>query len=143
MTLDNLSRKAVIRYGYIQECGGGALDEWQMRDKTGLSHGSICAARKELVNAGLLTLGKDGRRTTYILTSQAEKSTGTQAESDRMTEPAHSRSGTPRGSCRTQGRDGTRGSSAAARRQGRTDKACGTSSGAGRNAKGGGRVQQL
>ncbi|WP_303816286.1 hypothetical protein [Selenomonas ruminantium] len=88
MTLDNLSRKAVILYGYIQGCGGGALDEWQMRDKTGLSHGTICAARKELVDAGLLTLGKDGRRTTYLLTSQAEKSTGTLAESDRMTEPA-------------------------------------------------------
>jgi len=65
MTLDNLSRKAVILYGYIQGCGGGALDEWQMRDKTGLSHGTICAARKELVDAGFLTLGKDGRRTTY------------------------------------------------------------------------------
>ena len=95
MTLDNLSRKAVILYGYIQGCGGGALDEWQMRDKTGLSHGSICAARKELVNAGLLTLGKDGRRTTYILTSQAEKSTGTQAESDRMTEPAPAEAAPP------------------------------------------------
>ena len=95
MTLDSLSRKAVILYGYIQGCGGGALDEWQMRDKTGLSHGSICAARKELVNARLLTLGKDGRRTTYILTSQAEKSTGTQAESDRMTEPAPAEAATP------------------------------------------------
>ena len=48
----------------------------QMRDKTGLSHGTICAARKELVDAGLLTLGKDGRRTTYLLTSQADQSTG-------------------------------------------------------------------
>ncbi len=80
MTLDNLSRKAVILYGYIQGCGGGALDEWQMRDKTGLSHGTICAARKELVDAGLLTLGKDGRRTTYLLTSQADQSADTQAE---------------------------------------------------------------
>ena len=88
MTLDNLSRKAVILYGYIQGCGGGALDEWQMRDKTGLSHGTICAARKELVDAGLLTLGKDGRRTTYLLTSQADQSTGMQAESDGKVEPA-------------------------------------------------------
>ena len=88
MTLDSLSRKAVILYGYIQGCGGGALDEWQMRDKTGLSHGTICAARKELVDAGLLTLGKDGRRTTYLLTSQSDQSTGMQAESDGKVEPA-------------------------------------------------------
>ena len=85
---DNLSRKAVILYGYIQGCGGGALDEWQMRDKTGLSHGTICAARKELVDAGLLTLGKDGRRTTYLLTSQADQSADTQEESEEMAEPA-------------------------------------------------------
>lgn len=71
MDIDNLSRKAVILYGYVQGCGGGALDEWQLRDKTGLSHGSICAARKELVEAGLLTLGKEGRKMIYQLTGQA------------------------------------------------------------------------
>ena len=88
MTIDDLSRKAGLVYGYIQGCGGGAIDEWQMRDKTGLSHGSICAARKELVDAGLLTLGKDGRRTTYILTSQSDQSDGQQEENDRQAEPA-------------------------------------------------------
>lgn len=46
MSIDDLSRKAGLLYGYIQRCGGGALDEWQVRDKTGLSHGSICAAPK-------------------------------------------------------------------------------------------------
>lgn len=88
MSIDDLSRKAVILYGYIQGCGGGALDEWQMRDKTGLSHGTICAARKELVDAGLLTLGKDGRRTTYILTSQSDQSETQPEETDRKAEPA-------------------------------------------------------
>ncbi|SFW23875.1 hypothetical protein [Selenomonas ruminantium] len=88
MTIDELSRKAVILYGYIQGSGGGALDEWQMRDKTGLSHGTICAARKELVDAGLLTLGKDGRRTIYILTSQSDRSADTQPEPEEMTETA-------------------------------------------------------
>ena len=95
MTLDNLSRKAVILYGYIQGCGGGALDEWQMRDKTGLSHGTICAARKELVDAGFLTLGKDGRRTTYLLTSQSDQSAGTQAEYDGKIEPAPAEAAAP------------------------------------------------
>ena len=95
MTIDHLSRKAVILYGYIQGCGGGALDEWQMRDKTGLSHGTICAARKELVDAGLLTLGKDGRRTTYLLTSQADQSADTQEESEEMAEPAPAEAAAP------------------------------------------------
>ncbi|SDZ98427.1 hypothetical protein [Selenomonas ruminantium] len=62
-----LSRKGKLLYDYIQEKGGGALEEWRIRDKTGLSHGSICAARKELVTAGLLVLGKDVRKTTYTL----------------------------------------------------------------------------
>lgn len=95
MTLDNLSRKAVILYGYIQGCGGGALDEWQMRDKTGLSHGTICAARKELVDAGILTLGKDGRRTTYLLTSQTDQSADTQEESEEMAELAPAEAAAP------------------------------------------------
>lgn len=95
MTLDSLSRKAVILYGYIQGCGGGALDEWVMRDKTGLSHGTICAARKELVDAGLLTLGKDGRRTTYLLTSQDDQSADAPAEPDGLTEPAPAEAAAP------------------------------------------------
>ena len=66
-----------------------------MRDKTGLSHGTICAARKELVNAGILTLGKDGRRTTYLLTSQSDQSAGTQAEYDGKIEPAPAEAAAP------------------------------------------------
>ena len=63
----NLTAKAKKLYAYIQEKGGGVLGEWRMRDKTGMSHGSFCAARKELVAAGLLLLGKDVRKTTYTL----------------------------------------------------------------------------
>ena len=61
----NLTAKAKKLYACIQEKGGGVLEEWRMRDKTGLSHGSFCTARKELVAAGLLLLGKDVRKTTY------------------------------------------------------------------------------
>lgn len=83
-----LSAKAEKLLAVISSRGGGFIDEWQIRDKTGLSHGSICAARKELVDAGLLTLGKDGRRTTYLLTSQVDQSKGTQAKnSDKMASP--------------------------------------------------------
>jgi len=82
MDIEHLSRKAVILYGYISGCGGGALDEWQLRDKTALSHGSVCAARKELVEAGLLTLGKEGRKLIYQLTSPAEPAEIDQSDID-------------------------------------------------------------
>lgn len=82
MDIEHLSRKAVILYGYISGCGGGALDEWQLRDKTGLSHGSVCAARKELVEAGLLTLGKEGRKLIYQLTSPAKPAEVDQSDID-------------------------------------------------------------
>ncbi|MCR5757756.1 MAG: hypothetical protein K6F95_07600 [Selenomonas sp.] len=62
-----LTAKAEKLYASIRAKGGGTLSEWWLRDKTGLSHGSICAARRELVAAGLIRLGKDVRKTTYQL----------------------------------------------------------------------------
>lgn len=62
---DKLTEKAEKLYACIKKRGGGAIEEWWLRDQTGLSHGSFCAARKELVAAGLLVLGKDIRKTTY------------------------------------------------------------------------------
>ena len=41
----DLTPKAEKLLAYIQKAGGGVLDEWYIRDKTGLSHGTICAAR--------------------------------------------------------------------------------------------------
>ncbi|SEA15395.1 hypothetical protein [Selenomonas ruminantium] len=63
----NLTTKAKKLYDCIREKGGGVLEEWRMLDKTGMSHGSFVAARKELVAAGLLLLGKNVRKTTYQL----------------------------------------------------------------------------
>jgi len=62
-----LTSKAEKLLAYIEKSGGGVLDEWYIRDKTGLSHGTICAARKELVEKGLLRLGKEMRKMTYQL----------------------------------------------------------------------------
>jgi len=62
-----LTAKAEKLYACIREKGGGTLAEWWLRDKTGMSHGSFCAARKELAAAGLIILGKDVRKTTYTL----------------------------------------------------------------------------
>ncbi len=63
----DLTPKAEKLLAYIQKAGGGVLDEWYIRDKTGLSHGTICAARRELVEKGLLRLGKEMRKMTYQL----------------------------------------------------------------------------
>ena len=62
-----LSEKAARLLNDFRENGGGALMEWQILKRAGFSHGSFCAARKELIKAGLLTLGKDGKQTVYIL----------------------------------------------------------------------------
>ena len=87
MEIENLSRKGKILYDYIAE-NGSLLDEWKLRDATGLSHGSFCAARKELVEAGLLVLGKDGRKTTYKLTCQPDTSKADRSNTDIPSEPA-------------------------------------------------------
>ena len=55
-----VSAKAEKLLAVIQAKGGGILDEYLLRDKTGLSHGSIVAGRKELEMAGLLQLTKQG-----------------------------------------------------------------------------------
>ena len=62
-----LTDKAQRLYDCIKEKGGGVIEEWRICDKTGMSHGSFVAARKELVAAGLLLLGKKVRKTTYQL----------------------------------------------------------------------------
>ncbi len=67
-----LSRKAALLLAYLQKTGGGSLDEWRVRDRTGLSHGSIVAARRELVAAGLVTLLKSCRHFVYALTVQGQ-----------------------------------------------------------------------
>ena len=62
-----LSEKAERLLADFKAHGGGALMEWEILKRTGFSHGSFCAARKELIRAGLLALGKDGKQTVYIL----------------------------------------------------------------------------
>lgn len=62
----SLSEKARRLYETIAKTGGGALDEYALRCRAGgFSHGSFCAARRELVDARLLQLAKDGRKTVY------------------------------------------------------------------------------
>jgi len=67
-----LTSKAELLLLDLQLNGGGALPEFDILKRTGLSHGSFSAARKELVEKGLLALSKAGRQTVYTLTTRAE-----------------------------------------------------------------------
>lgn len=62
-----LSRKARLLLSYLEAAGGGIIDEWRIRTATDLSHGSICAARRELIEAGYLEVAKEFRKTVYVL----------------------------------------------------------------------------
>ena len=66
-----LTAKARLVYEDIAALGGGKVAERAILARTGLSHGSFSAARKELVEAELLTLTKDGRQTVYVLGKKA------------------------------------------------------------------------
>ena len=72
MTDRELTSKAALLLLDLQLNGGGALPEFDILKRTGLSHGSFSAARKELVAKGLLALSKSGRQTVYKLTARAE-----------------------------------------------------------------------
>ena len=65
-----LSRKAELLLAVLIRRGGGIVDEYLLRDGTRLSHGSIVAARRELIAGGWLRLGKKERKLVYILTGQ-------------------------------------------------------------------------
>ncbi|MCH3959604.1 MAG: hypothetical protein LKE51_09495 [Selenomonas sp.] len=67
-----LSRKAELLLAVLIRRSGGIVDEYLLRDGTGLSHGSIVAARRELVEGGWLRLGKKERKLVYILTGQGQ-----------------------------------------------------------------------
>lgn len=67
-----LSRKAELLLAVLIRRCGGIVDEYLLRDGTGLSHGSIVAARRELVAGGWLRLGKKERKLVYILTGQGQ-----------------------------------------------------------------------
>ena len=67
-----LSSKAKKLLQALQSRSSGTIEEYFLRDDTGLSHGSIVAARRDLAAAGLLTLHKQGRRLAYELIPQKQ-----------------------------------------------------------------------
>lgn len=108
-----LSDKAQKLLQVIEKRGGGAIEEYQLRDGTGLSHGSIVAARRELVATGRLQLSKSCRKLIYTLTGQqmaaVRQGDGLTGQQDMLApkqaaEPQES--GLPRHAARENGGDG-------------------------------------
>lgn len=63
----NLSNREKLLYEAIRELGGGALSEDVLRRKTGLGHATLWAARRDLIDKGLLVVTRENRRSVYHL----------------------------------------------------------------------------
>lgn len=63
----NLSNRERLLYEAIQELGGGALSEDVLRRKTGLGHATLWAARRDLIDKGLLVVTRENRKSVFSL----------------------------------------------------------------------------
>lgn len=61
----NLSNREKLLYEAIRELGGGALSEDVLRRKTGLGHATLWAARRDLIDKGLLVVTRENRRSVF------------------------------------------------------------------------------
>ena len=83
---DGFSPKAQALYAELERRGGGVIDEYLVRTRLGISHGSFSAARRELLDAGVLQLEKEGRHPVYILHGFAEMRAGAVAAAEAASE---------------------------------------------------------
>lgn len=65
----NLSNREKLLYEAIRELGGGALSEDVLRRKTGLGHATLWAARRDLIDKGLLVVTRENRKSVFTLTA--------------------------------------------------------------------------
>lgn len=63
----NLSNREKLLYEAIRELGGGALSEDVLRRKTGLGHATLWAARRDLIDKGLLVVTRENRKSVFSL----------------------------------------------------------------------------
>lgn len=63
----SLSNREKLLFDAIRDVGGGIIPEDVLRQKTGLGHATLWAARHGLIEKGLLELGKKGGKTTFHL----------------------------------------------------------------------------
>jgi hypothetical protein len=72
----SLSNREKLLYDAIRDVGGGIIPEDVLRQKTGLGHATLWAARHGLIEKGLLEIGKKSGKTTFrLLKSAASPST--------------------------------------------------------------------
>lgn len=67
--MQELSNREKLLYGAIRELGGGVLSEEVLRRKTGLGHATLWAARRDLIDKGLLVVTRENRRSVFSLTA--------------------------------------------------------------------------
>ena len=83
---EKFSLKAQALYAELQRRGGGAIDEYMVRTRLGISHCTFSAARRELLDAGVLQMEKEGRHPVYILHDLNEMRVGAAAAAEAASE---------------------------------------------------------
>lgn len=72
--MQELSNREKLLYEAIRELGGGVLSEEVLRRKTGLGHATLWAARRDLIDKGLLVVTRENRRSVFSLTASEPES---------------------------------------------------------------------
>ena len=65
--MQELSNRERLLYEAIRELGGGVISEDVLRRKTGLGHATLWAARRDLIDKGLLVVTRENRRSVFFL----------------------------------------------------------------------------
>ena len=72
--MQELSNREKLLDDAIRELGGGVLSEEVLRRKTGLGHATLWAARRDLIDKGLLVVTRENRRSVFSLTASEPES---------------------------------------------------------------------
>lgn len=83
--MQELSNREKLLHEAIRELGGGVLSEEVLRRKTGLGHATLWAARRDLIDKGLLAVTRENRKSVFSLTaSEPESLPSTTPSSDAL-----------------------------------------------------------
>ena len=83
--MQELSNRERLLYEAIRELGGGVLSEEVLRRKTGLGHATLWAARRDLIDKGLLVVTRENRKSVFsLIASEPESLPSTTPSSDAL-----------------------------------------------------------
>ena len=82
--MQELSNREKLLYEAIRELGGGAISEDMLRQKTGLGHATLWAARRDLIDKGLLVVTRENRKSVFSLLPIKSAPTTTTTSSDAL-----------------------------------------------------------